>query len=108
MDAATALPAPGAPRRRLPLAAPERHLLVLGGSILLGGLGREKQVFDRAAAAAGATLLALAAVGLVVPAVFHLVADAAVRGAVVTPERETASEHSLSLLIAIVLFVAYL
>src|SRR5439155_25363335 len=43
-----------------------------------------------------------------VPAVFHLVADAAVRGAMFTPERETASEHSLSLLIAIVLFAAYL
>src|SRR5437867_8248026 len=83
-------------------------LLVLGGSILLGGLGREKQAFDRAAAAAGSTLLALAAVGLVVPAVFHLVADAAVQGATLTPDRETAAEHSLSLLIAIVLFGTYL
>jgi Ca2+:H+ antiporter len=83
-------------------------LLVLGASLLLGGLGREKQSFDRAAAAAGSTLLALAAVGLVVPAVFHMVADRAVESAALTPEREIASERSLSLLIAIVLFAAYL
>ena len=83
-------------------------LLVLGASVLLGGLGREKQHFDRAAAAAGSTLLALATIGLVVPAMFHLVADHAVAAARLTPEREVASERSLSLLIAIVLFVAYL
>ena len=83
-------------------------LLVLGASLLLGGLGREKQGFDRAAAAAGSTLLALAAIGLVVPAVFHMVADRAVEGALLTPEREVASERSLSLLIAIVLFATYL
>ena len=83
-------------------------LLVLGASVLLGGLGRDKQSFDRAAAAAGSTLLALAAIGLVVPAVFHMVAERAVESALVTPEREIASEHSLSLLIAVVLFAAYL
>src|SRR5439155_842477 len=38
MDAATALPAPGAPRRRLPLAAPERLLLVLLAFIPLAAL----------------------------------------------------------------------
>ncbi len=83
-------------------------LLVLGAALLLGGLGREKQSFDRAAAAAGATLLALAAIGLVVPAVFHMVADRAVASAILTSAREVAVERSLSLLIAIVLFVAYL
>ena len=83
-------------------------LLVLGASLLAGGLGRERQVFDRAAAAAGSTLLALAAVGLVVPAMFHIVADHAVASATLTPEREIASERLLSLTIAAVLFVAYL
>lgn len=83
-------------------------LLVLGAALLLGGLKRERQTFDRAAAAAGSTLLALATIGLVVPAVFHIVADHAVQSALLTPEREVASERSLSLLIAIVLFVAYL
>jgi len=83
-------------------------LLVLGLSILFGGLGRERQTFDRAAAAAGSTLLALAAIGLVVPAMFHLAGESAVRRAVVTAERELAVERTLSLEIAIVLFAAYL
>src|SRR5437870_10913545 len=38
MDAATAPPTPGAPRRRLPLAAPERLLLVLLAFIPLAAL----------------------------------------------------------------------
>jgi Ca2+:H+ antiporter len=83
-------------------------LLVLGLSILLGGLGRERQRFDRAAAAAGSTLLALAAIGLVVPAMFHFVGQGAVQRALLTPEREMAAERTLSLEIAVVLFVAYL
>jgi len=83
-------------------------LLVLGLSILMGGLGRERQTFDRAAAAAGSTLLALAAIGLVVPAMFHLAGEGAIRNARVTIERELAAERTLSLEIAIVLFVAYI
>lgn len=47
-------------------------LLVMGLSLLLGGLGREKQRFDPAVARSNATTLFLAAVGLVVPAVFSL------------------------------------
>ncbi len=83
-------------------------LLVLGLSILMGGLGRERQAFDRAAAAAGSTLLALAAIGLVVPAMFHLAGESAVRNALVTAEHEIVVERTLSLEIAIVLFAAYL
>jgi Ca2+:H+ antiporter len=83
-------------------------LLVLGLSILLGGLGRERQTFDRSAAAVGSTLLALAAIGLVIPAMFHLAGEGAVRSARVTIEREMAAERTLSLEIAIVLFVAYI
>jgi Ca2+:H+ antiporter len=83
-------------------------LLVLGLSILLGGLGRERQTFDRTAAAAGSTLLALAAIGLVVPAMFHLAGQHAVEIARVTVATEMASERTLSLEIAMVLFAAYL
>jgi Ca2+:H+ antiporter len=83
-------------------------LLVLGLSVLAGGLGRERQTFDRSAAAAGSTLLALAAIGLVIPAIFHFVADGAVRAARLTAVREVAIERSLSLEISIVLFAAYL
>jgi Ca2+:H+ antiporter len=70
-------------------------------------LKRERQTFDRAAAAVGYTLLALAAIGLVVPALFHSVAETAVSGARITLAQEAALERSLSLEIAIVLFLAY-
>ncbi len=73
-------------------------LLVLGLSILLGGLKFPRQLFNRTAAGLGATLLALSAAGLLVPALFHLI----VRG------KPDAHEQDLSLDIAIVLFITYL
>ena len=82
-------------------------LLVRGLSIVAGGARRERQTFDRAAAAAGSTMLALAAIGLVVPAMFHFVADAAVAREALTAQKEIAIERSLSLEIAVVLAVAY-
>jgi len=83
-------------------------LLVLGASMVAGGFRRERQKFDRSAAAASATLLSLAGLALLVPAVFHFVAEGAVARATLTPEREVLIERSLSLEIAIVLFVSYL
>lgn len=73
-------------------------LLVLGASVLAGGVKYEQQTFNRTAAGLGATLLALSAIGLVVPAIFHLV----VRG------HPNAHEQELSLEIAVVLFVTYI
>jgi Ca2+:H+ antiporter len=72
-------------------------LLVLGLSVLAGGLKFDRQSFNRTAAGMGSTLLALSAIALVVPALFHIVA----RGASPLHERE------LSLEIAVVLFVTY-
>lgn len=83
-------------------------LLVLGAAMVAGGATRERQKFDRVAAAAGSTLMTLAAIGLVVPAVFHAVADHEVRRAVLTPDRLVVLERGLSLEIAVVLFLAYL
>jgi Ca2+:H+ antiporter len=83
-------------------------LLVLGAAMLAGGARRERQSFDRAAAAAGSTLLALAAIALVVPAIFHVLASSAVGRAELTAAREQAIERGLSLEIAVVLFAAYL
>ena len=82
-------------------------LLVLGASLLAGGLKRERQTFDRSAAAVGSTLLALAAIGLVVPALFHATAESAVHTRQLTADRSAALERGLSLEIAIVLFIAY-
>lgn len=73
-------------------------LLVLGLSVIVGGLKYEQQRFNRVAAGLGATLLALSAIGLVVPAIFHLV----VQG------HANAHEQELSLEISIVLFITYI
>jgi Ca2+:H+ antiporter len=72
-------------------------LLVLGLSILTGGLKFERQKFNRTAAVMGATLMALSAIGLVIPDVYHLLAGAQAR----------IHEQDLSLLIAIVLILTY-
>ena len=53
-------------------------LLVLGLAVLAGGIRREKQTFDRAAAGVGSTMLSLAAIGLVIPALYHWTAEGAV------------------------------
>jgi Ca2+:H+ antiporter len=47
-------------------------LLVLGLSILMGGLRHSRQQFNRTAAGMGATILALASIGLVMPTVYYL------------------------------------
>lgn len=73
-------------------------LLVLGLGVLVGGLKFERQTFNRTAACMGATLLTLSAIGLVVPAIFHIVASGI----------QLNHEQELSLEIAIVLFVTYL
>jgi Ca2+:H+ antiporter len=72
-------------------------LLVLGLSILVGGLKYAHQTFNRTASSVGSTLLALSAIGLVVPALFHL-----------SVSNQPEVEHNLSLSIAIVLFITYL
>src|SRR5262249_52185430 len=52
-------------------------LLVLGASIVAGGLFYKKQTFNRTASSMGATLLALAALGLLIPAAFWELSGAA-------------------------------
>jgi Ca2+:H+ antiporter len=46
-------------------------LLVLGASTLVGGLYYSRQTFNRVAASMGATLLALACIGLIMPTVYY-------------------------------------
>jgi Ca2+:H+ antiporter len=82
-------------------------LLVLGVALFTGGLRRERQKFDGAAASMGSTLLALAAIGLVVPALYNVVASNAVARATITAAQEALREKDLSLEIAVVLFIAY-
>ena len=74
-------------------------LLVLGASFLAGGLKFSKQSFNRTAAGISSTLLLLAALGLLIPAVFHFH---------VNLHHDPSIEETVSLEIAVVLFAAYL
>ena len=47
-------------------------LLVLGTSVWVGGIGREKQTFDRRTVSASVTMLFIAVIALVMPAVYAL------------------------------------
>jgi Ca2+:H+ antiporter len=82
-------------------------LLVLGGSMLVGGLRRERQTFNRRAASSQATMLILALAALTMPAVFELVKG----GGLPLPGDELVTfDHAvegLSLTVAIVLLIAY-
>jgi len=73
-------------------------LLVFGLSALIGGARYSIQKFNKTAANLGTTMLTLAAIGLVVPAIFHFLVDG---GPTPVPEQE------LSLEIAIILIVTY-
>jgi Ca2+:H+ antiporter len=82
-------------------------LLVLGLSVLVGGAKFTQQRFNRTAAGLGSTLLALSVVALLIPAVFHWVAEDRLQSGSITQMQETMLERGLSLEIAIVLFLVY-
>jgi Ca2+:H+ antiporter len=71
-------------------------LLVLGLSVLAGGIRHDRQRFNPTTAGLGSTLLALSAAALILPAAFHHLAPT-----------ERISEERMSLVIAAVLLLAY-
>lgn len=75
-------------------------LLVLGMSVIAGGIGRERQQFSRRHASINSTMLFIAVVALVIPAVF----DLAVFGRL---EEHGARIEQLSLGTSIVLVILY-
>ena len=77
-------------------------LLVLGASMLAGGFRFSRQRFNQTAARVSSTSLTLAAIGLIIPTIFHLAADQQPGGW--SPQ----AEQRLSLAIAAVLFMTYL
>ena len=82
-------------------------LLVLGASMLVGGIGRVRQTFSATAARSQATMLILASAALVMPAVFQLVKG----GSLPNPGAELVGfahpVEELSLTVAIVLLISY-
>src|SRR4051794_18216044 len=82
-------------------------LLVLGASMLVGGVGRPRQVFDRTAAGAQSSMLIVAAVALAMPAVFALVHGSGLpRPGAEQPHFGDSLNH-LSLAIAAILILMY-
>ncbi|MEO7168553.1 MAG: calcium/proton exchanger [Spartobacteria bacterium] len=76
-------------------------LLVLGASILVGGIRHPKQLFNQTAARISSTSLSLAAIALLIPTIFH-------RAAALRPSGWNAiAEGRLSVAIALVLLVTY-
>jgi Ca2+:H+ antiporter len=82
-------------------------LLVMGAAMFVGGLGRNRQTFDRTAAGAQSAMLLLAMTALVMPAVFQLVAGGGLPG--VDAERVDfgSTVERLSFAVAVVLIVSY-
>src|SRR6185436_11751738 len=73
-------------------------LLVLGASVLAGGVKFREQRFNRTAVQSATTSLMLAAIGLLIPTVFHHAAASSWSPAI---------QQKLSLSIAVVLFGVY-
>jgi Ca2+:H+ antiporter len=72
-------------------------LLVLGASLLAGGIKYPVQKFNRTVASNGSTLMVLASVGLLIPALFHAMVGAGAESL----------EHRLSFGVSILLIFTY-
>jgi Ca2+:H+ antiporter len=83
-------------------------LLVLGASMLIGGLRRDRQYFDRTAAGSQSLMLLLACAALVMPAVFDIVTGGSLPDPLDKSDRFPADLEHLSFGVSIVLLLSYL
>ncbi|APW61365.1 Ca(2+)/H(+) antiporter [Paludisphaera borealis] len=74
-------------------------LLVLGASFLAGGLKYNTQRFNKTAAGVSSTMMVLAAIALLVPAIFHSLPE--------VTRADTILEHELSIGVSIILMLTY-
>jgi Ca2+:H+ antiporter len=82
-------------------------LLVLGASMLVGGLRRDRQTFNATAADAQSTMLLLAAAALMMPAIFELVEGKGLPSPTAELVEYGSTVENLSLAVAIVLIGSY-
>jgi Ca2+:H+ antiporter len=82
-------------------------LLVLGGAMLVGGLRRDRQYFDRTAAQVQSAMLFLAVAALMMPAIFELVEGKGLPGVGAERVEYGSTIETLSALTAVVLIVTY-
>jgi Ca2+:H+ antiporter len=82
-------------------------LLVLGAAAFFGGLGRERQRFNRTAATAQSAMLLLATAALVMPAVYELAVGRGLPAPTAVEVNYDAKVEHFSLFVAIVLMLTY-
>jgi Ca2+:H+ antiporter len=82
-------------------------LLVLGAAMFVGGLRRDKQVFNRTSAGVQTTMLMLAAGALLMPAIFELVEGKGLPAPTAEAIDYGGTVEHLSLAVAIVLIATY-
>lgn len=82
-------------------------LLVLGAAMFVGGLRRDKQVFNRTSAGVQMTMLMLAGGALLMPAIFELVEGQGLPSPTAESVNYDSTVEHLSLAVAIVLIATY-
>src|SRR3954471_9831766 len=82
-------------------------LLVMGASMFVGGLKREKQTFARTAANTQSLMLLLASVALIMPATFELVIGGGLPNPTAEIKRFPTDLETMSLLVSLVLLGTY-
>jgi Ca2+:H+ antiporter len=82
-------------------------LLVMGAAMFVGGRKRERQYFDRTAAGTQSLMLLLAAVALVMPAIYELVIGGALPSPTETAQEFPSDLEQMSAAVAIVLLLSY-
>jgi Ca2+:H+ antiporter len=82
-------------------------LLVMGAAMLVGGLGRERQRFDRTAASSQSIMLLLACVALIMPAVFELVIGGSLPSPTEESKRFPSDLEVMSVGVSLVLLFSY-
>jgi Ca2+:H+ antiporter len=82
-------------------------LLVMGAAMFVGGLGRDRQKFDATAASAQSSMLLLAAVAMVMPAIFELVEGSGLPSPGAERINYDSTVEKLSMTVAFVLIASY-
>jgi Ca2+:H+ antiporter len=82
-------------------------LLVLGASMLVGGIGRDRQSFNRTAAHTQAGMLLLATSALVLPAVFQMIHGGGLPNVSELRHNYDSDIETLSLAVAVILILSY-
>jgi Ca2+:H+ antiporter len=83
-------------------------LLVMGAAMTVGGLRRDRQRFDATAAQAQSLMLLLAAVALIMPAIFELVIGGSLPHPTDRSDRFPTDLETMSALVACVLLAGYI